>query len=537
MEYLPGQDMHQLREAVMTHPEHYANSSTGKDHHHHPHSSTRRIELADAVYLTAEVMLPLLRRLHSVGVVHRDVKPSNCVLRREKSKSEGGGGEFRMVDFGLSKSIVVPEDSPHADKEHYWPESRPWQKPSNYTRRGCYRVAREKAEFRGTSMYASLRVHQLRDYCPRDDMWSLMYVFCDLVSGGLPWMQQAANRDRTECQRIKEMVHGDGEKYETDQTELLLMGDCYHVAKFRKDRYEAAAQAAESSGRQPPAPPSKSIDLPPPLALSQDPRLVSRLRDVFTHLAKLEFWETPDYDMIQRNIRGFLDTTVRTPLLPRISYDMPVADRGMHKSSLLDSRRNMPRGSLPEETDPLAGDIFENVDDSSESAKNSDDCLRLLPLELRYRLAQMEYHASRPDAVPMTLALRDWLKATLPLLYGEWDTPKYEGRHRTSTDGLKRELYLELLERCLRWASAFDNFTSKSCYTKDTTKKRLLESSRRSNSGDDPAASTRISKQRRIDPLAAAFITVSRALFGLRLAIQVEQAKKSGAQATRLNFS
>lgn len=74
---------------------------------------------------------------------------------------------------------------------------------------GCIRLEREYAEFRGTSMYASLRVHQGKDHCPRDDIWGLLYVFCDLVSGGLPWMGYASARDRTSCQILKEMVMGE----------------------------------------------------------------------------------------------------------------------------------------------------------------------------------------------------------------------------------------------------------------------------------------------------------------------------------------
>lgn len=58
MEFLPGEDMNQLREAIVR------------------QGTSRRIHVEDAVYLTADVFLPLLQRMHAVGMIHRDVKPS-----------------------------------------------------------------------------------------------------------------------------------------------------------------------------------------------------------------------------------------------------------------------------------------------------------------------------------------------------------------------------------------------------------------------------------------------------------------------------
>jgi Protein kinase domain len=239
MEYLPGEDMHQLRERVMAKTAEDYELSRDDDNVARTNRSppTRRINAADAVYLTAEVMLPLLQRMHEVGVVHRDVKPSNCVRAGTGSQSK----QFCMVDFGLSKSIIVPEDNEFADKEHYW-NGKYWLKPYLYQNmenppRGCYRQERKKADFRGTSMYASLRVHQERDYCPRDDVWSLLYVFCDLVSGGLPWMQHAANRDRDACQRYKERIHGESEDHVSGDIAELLKGDIYEMLVCLKKNF------------------------------------------------------------------------------------------------------------------------------------------------------------------------------------------------------------------------------------------------------------------------------------------------------------
>jgi hypothetical protein len=93
MEHLPGEDMHLLRDRhcqtlLLEKSENGLSSSitsgaggggaggsmsTGE-------KVPRRLSIQDSVYLVAEVMLPLLKAMHEVGMVHRDVKPSVSIV-------------------------------------------------------------------------------------------------------------------------------------------------------------------------------------------------------------------------------------------------------------------------------------------------------------------------------------------------------------------------------------------------------------------------------------------------------------------------
>ncbi|KAL7462704.1 hypothetical protein ACHAXS_003079 [Conticribra weissflogii] len=358
MEYLPGEDMHLLRDrhcqsiAAMEKSAGGGNSAGGSSAGAVP----RRVSVEDAVYLVADVMLPLLKAMHEVGMVHRDVKPSNVV----RTGTTASDRKFKIVDFGLSKSFVVPKDSTFADPQRPW-KGR-WMSPSfsssitnttkntNFSnhlnsavyessstvtfideepkdmlRGGCIRLERDCAEFRGTSMYASLRVHQGKDHCPRDDIWGLLYVFCDLVSGGLPWMSHAAARDRDRCQILKEIVLGErgrddwsgADRVRTadskhvigvgdpnpdlvpkngeDAMEWLLFGSEYHTAMYKRDlMIRFHGEKAEYLPT-----------VPEPLEMAKNEHYVQCLRRAFRHVASLGFVEMPDYKLIEECIRGF----------------------------------------------------------------------------------------------------------------------------------------------------------------------------------------------------------------------------------------
>ncbi|GJP47697.1 hypothetical protein CLOM_g6869 [Closterium sp. NIES-68] len=101
-------------------------------------------------------MLRALRAMHDEGFLHRDVKPSNFAM---------GVGERQqqcfVIDFGICKRFRSSS--------------------------GDLQPARQVAQFRGSTAYASAHSHLLMDLGRRDDLWSLFYVLVEFLEGELPW--------------------------------------------------------------------------------------------------------------------------------------------------------------------------------------------------------------------------------------------------------------------------------------------------------------------------------------------------------------
>ena len=446
-----------------------------------------------------------LSAAHSRGMIHRDVKPSNCVRKK--------GKEFCMVDFGLSKSIVVGKGSSHADP------NAPFSETQNYRRE------REKADFRGTSMYASLRVHQLKDYCPRDDMWSVMYVFCDLVSGGLPWMSHAAHRDREACEKMKAEIHSS-----EAETYRMLMGEKYHVTLFQKTMMEK-----RGNGRS-------ELQLPKPLDICKDTEKVSLLWKAFSHLSELGFTSMPDYDLIRDCLLGFL----KGPRPKDDKKPMDWADSDAKSSAQPKKRKrwddNVPSWDMKGVMDPIDGDwaLWEEAEsykralDESGGGENAGagtnsgaatgihsdaSDFAKLPVELQFRIAQMEYHKRNSSITPKHIALRDWMRCALPLVYGTWDVQRFErGSNRTTSDQYRREVFLKVVRKCLDCAETFTYFSDKSFYVVPTE--------------DDRHQPVQIESERSI----GSKIAVSRVLAGLESAKAREQ-KKMFVPPPAISFS
>lgn len=102
-------------------------------------------------------ILAAVENIHSVGFLHRDVKPSNFAMGRTSATSR----IVYMLDFGLARQYTNAS--------------------------GDVRPARPVAGFRGTVRYASVNAHHNREMGRHDDLWSLLYMLVEFVNGQLPW--------------------------------------------------------------------------------------------------------------------------------------------------------------------------------------------------------------------------------------------------------------------------------------------------------------------------------------------------------------
>ncbi|KAJ3120016.1 Tau-tubulin kinase 2 [Nowakowskiella sp. JEL0407] len=111
-------------------------------------------------------MLDSLEALHSVGIIHRDIKPGNFCM--SLNTPPGERSRCYLIDFGLSRRYL--------------------------TASGKVREPRQKIGFRGTARYASINAHLGMELGRVDDLWSLFYVILEFLLGQLPWKGKEKER-------------------------------------------------------------------------------------------------------------------------------------------------------------------------------------------------------------------------------------------------------------------------------------------------------------------------------------------------------
>lgn len=182
MELLGGEDISHLRNRIRN------------------ASPSGLISLPASVYI-AKKMLKCIEAMHSRGYIHRDIKPANFVRKSQN------GTNFCLIDFGIAK-LYRSKD-------------------------GNIRQEREKAEFRGTTTYASPHVHQGFDQCPRDDLFSWMYVLLDLICGKLPWVDASRNKDKSTVSQLKNEYLNNPSKLIQDLDDICHVIEKEHETPFQ----------------------------------------------------------------------------------------------------------------------------------------------------------------------------------------------------------------------------------------------------------------------------------------------------------------
>mmetsp|Transcript_63722 Transcript_63722/g.132684 ORF Transcript_63722/g.132684 Transcript_63722/m.132684 type:complete len:393 (-) Transcript_63722:18-1196(-) len=120
-----------------------------------------------------------LHYLHSLGVVHRDLKLDNILLH-----GSGATADLKIADFGLSALVRLDEDGYDAGES---------SKRKNY---------RELKDMWGTKEYFAPEVVDM-SYGPQADVWALGCVLFEMLSGEQAFPVHEGDKEHTFYGRIK----------------------------------------------------------------------------------------------------------------------------------------------------------------------------------------------------------------------------------------------------------------------------------------------------------------------------------------------
>lgn len=165
------------------------------------------------IFRIAAQIADALEAAHDVGIVHRDVKPDNVMLRRD--------GYVKVLDFGLAKA---PEKQPAGD-----PAIAP---DSSLTQAGTVM---------GTVSYMSPEQARGMNVDNRTDIFSLGVVIYEMITGRLPFEGASANDVIASILRSEPPPLAQHSPDAPDEMEQIV---AKALAKNRDERYQSVKDLA-----------------------------------------------------------------------------------------------------------------------------------------------------------------------------------------------------------------------------------------------------------------------------------------------------
>lgn len=114
--------------------------------------------------------------MHDAGYLHRDIKPGNFLLGTKETDTQR---HVIVIDFGLSRRHLKVD--------------------------GTVKPKRAQARWVGSRRYMSLNTHLRKEQGRRDDLYSLLYVLIECITGTLPWahLRGLQNLDRVRDMKVQ----------------------------------------------------------------------------------------------------------------------------------------------------------------------------------------------------------------------------------------------------------------------------------------------------------------------------------------------
>lgn len=126
-------------------------------------------------------MVKRIQYIHSMGYLHRDVKPNNFMLGKfSKNLACVNEKKIYAIDFGLSKEYIDFTTDEHLP-------------------------FKDGRKFIGTPRYASIGTHLGHRQSRRDDLESIAYILIYFVLGDLPWQGVKAKSKGEKKEKILEI--------------------------------------------------------------------------------------------------------------------------------------------------------------------------------------------------------------------------------------------------------------------------------------------------------------------------------------------